>query len=71
MTTETAYVIEVDDLAAGIVVREDRRYRFYSSNARFQALDGAMFRKPMAAWQAARTVLSRTDDRQGPWRSQR
>jgi len=30
-----------------------------------------MFRKPMAAWQAARTVLSRADDRHGPWRSQR
>jgi len=71
MTNGSAYVIEVDDLAAGIVVREDRRYRFYSSNARFRMLDGAMFRKPMAAWQAARTVVSQADDRQGPWRSER
>ena len=71
MTDQSAYVIEVDDLAAGIVVREDRRYRFYSSNVRFQTLDGAMFRKPMAAWQAARALLSRAEDRRGPWRSQR
>ena len=59
MTNGSAYVIEVGDLAAGIVVREDRRYRFYASHARFRTLDGAVFRRPMAAWRAARSILSR------------
>lgn len=71
MTNGSAYVIEVDDLAAGIVVREDRRYRFYSSHARFRTLDGAIFRKPMAAWQAARVIASQAGDPRGPWRSER
>ena len=69
--SRSAYVIEVEDLSAGIVVREAGRYRFYASNERFRTLDGVMFRKPMAAWQAARTIQSQSGDRQGPWRSER
>jgi hypothetical protein len=57
MPSHDSYVIEVGELAAGIVVRDSRRYRFYASDSRFSPLEGRAFRGPQAAWAAARALL--------------
>ena len=57
MPEHHSYVIEVGELAAGIVVRDSRRYRFYASDPRFGALEGAAFGGPEAAGAAARSLL--------------
>jgi len=57
-----AYVIEAAEIAAGVIVREKRGYRFYASNARFQSLDGSMFKSPRAA-QSAADLLQRATER--------
>jgi hypothetical protein len=51
-----AYVIETGDEAAGIVIREGDRFRFYSSSRRFRSLDGASYRRPRDAERAAARV---------------
>lgn len=57
-----AYVIEAAEIAAGVIVREKKGFRFYASNARFQSLDGSIFRSPRAA-QSAADLLQRATER--------
>jgi hypothetical protein len=52
-----SYVIEVDDLSAGIVVREHAGYRFFAAAAQFFHLDGQIFGTVWRAEQAARELL--------------
>lgn len=42
-TSAAPVVITVDGIAAGFALRETRRYRFFSSHARFELLDGSRF----------------------------
>ena len=63
MPEHHSYVIEVGELAAGIIVRDSRRYRFYASDPRFGALEGRAFGGPEAAWAAARSLLRRGAER--------
>ncbi|MGF6313642.1 hypothetical protein ABIB82_007817 [Bradyrhizobium sp. i1.8.4] len=61
-----AYVIEVSDRTAGIVVREERGFRFFSSERDLARIDGAHFGSARAAERAARTLIERrrrTEDR--------
>lgn len=57
-----AYVIEIDEEAVGLVVREPENcrrgqgYRFYASAKGFQALEGKIFSNPQSAWRSARIV---------------
>lgn len=50
-----AYVIEVADETAGIVVRQEREktYRFHASLPRYYPLDGKLFSAPRDAERAA------------------
>ncbi len=54
-----AYIIEVGEEAAGIVVRESgetgqrRGYRFYASRRKFLALEGRIFSNPEQARKSA------------------
>jgi hypothetical protein len=52
----TAFIIEAGDIAAGVVVREGRRYRFFSAHADFRTLDGQSYASPRAAQKAAHAV---------------
>jgi hypothetical protein len=54
-----AYVIEIDERAAGIVTREHDReaFTFYASDPAFYPLEGRHFAAPGAASRAALTVL--------------
>jgi hypothetical protein len=53
-----AYVIEIGDDTAGIVVRdEDNRFRFYASTHAFNALEQQRFGSPRAAQRAARALI--------------
>ena len=53
------YVIEIRPQArgitvqAGIVVRDDRGFRFFAATRAFNALEGRLFKNPKAAEQAA------------------
>lgn len=47
------YIIEVQTGAAGLVVRDGQKYRFFSANRAFDALDGHLFATPRAAEKAA------------------
>lgn len=57
-----AYVIEIDEEAVGLVVREgeNRRqgqgYRFYASIKGFQTLEGKIFPNPQSAWRSAKII---------------
>jgi len=57
-----AYIIEIGDEAAGIVVRElhgpgqKRGYRFYASRRKFLALEGRVFSNPEQARKSALTI---------------
>ena len=57
-----AYVIEIDEDAVGLVVRESRGsgrgqgYRFYASLKGFQSLEGKIFSNPESARRSARDV---------------
>jgi hypothetical protein len=53
-----AYVIETRDEAAGIIVRESRRFRFLSSSPRFWSLDGEYYRSPKEAERAVLVLLA-------------
>ena len=50
-----AYVIEIDDNAAGIVARQpgDRHYSFYASEALYRPLESTSFASVAAAHKAA------------------
>lgn len=57
-----AFIIEIADETAGIVVRQEdeRSFRFHASLPRYYALDGKRFDSPRAAERAA---LARFKDR--------
>lgn len=52
-----AYIIEIANRTAGIVVAEERGFRFFSSETEFNALEGAHFGSARAAERAARALL--------------
>ena len=52
-----SYVIEVDDLSAGIVVRERAGYRFFAAAFQFFRLDGQIFATVPHAERAAEELL--------------
>ncbi len=52
-----SYVIEVDDLSAGIVMRERAGYRFFAAAVPFFHLDGRIFATVWRAEQAAGELL--------------
>jgi hypothetical protein len=53
-----AYVIEVADRTAGIVVADDRGFRFFSSDQIFDSLEGHHYGSARAAERAARALLN-------------
>lgn len=53
-----AYIIEIHDRAAGIVARDERGFRFFSSERLFDSLDGRQFGSAREAERAVRAVLS-------------
>ncbi len=60
-----AYVIEAGDEAAGLVIREGHRFRFYSSSRRYWSLEGRYFRRPHDAERAALGLLAARPARTG------
>jgi hypothetical protein len=61
-----AYVIEIDDNAAGIVARQpgERHYSFYASDALYRPLESTSFASVAAAQKAAARL--RKEARPGP-----
>lgn len=51
-----AFIVEVNDEAAGIVVRTGRDYFFYASDQRYASLEGSAFSSPLKAERAARAL---------------
>lgn len=51
-----AVLIEVDDVAAGIAIREGCGFRFVAVDPRFSLLDGSRFYRLHQAEQAARKL---------------
>ncbi|MET0969648.1 MAG: hypothetical protein ABWY18_10640 [Tardiphaga sp.] len=52
-----AFVIEVFNQTAGIVVAEDRGFRFFSSKRAFDPLEGGHFGSARAAERAAKALV--------------
>ena len=52
----SAFIIETGEIAAGIVVREARNYRFFAAHSDFRPLDGTVYATPNAAQKAADLV---------------
>jgi hypothetical protein len=52
-----AYVIEIGSHTAGIVTRDERSYRFFSSDRIFDSLEGREFRSTRDAERAARALF--------------
>jgi hypothetical protein len=52
----SAFIIETGNVAAGIVVRNAKSYRFFAAHNDFRALDGTDFTTPTAAQKAADLV---------------
>jgi len=48
-----AYIIEVQSVAAGLVVRDQGLFRFFAANAAFAELDCLAFNNPADAERAA------------------
>ncbi len=46
MTQPQRYVIELGGTAAGLVVEENKRFRFYASDRAFAPLERRLFRSP-------------------------
>jgi hypothetical protein len=51
-----AFIIEVDDIAAGLALRERGGWRFVAADRRFQILDGSRFKRVAQAEHAARNL---------------
>ena len=58
-----AYIIEIHDRAAGIITRDERGFRFFSSERLFDGLEGRQFRSAREAERAARAVLAERSGR--------
>lgn len=52
-----AYIIEVRNRTVGIVARDERGFRFFSSERAFDSLEGRQFHSPRDAERAARALL--------------
>lgn len=52
-----AYIIEIGSHTAGIVTRDERSYRFFSSDRIFDSLEGREFRSARDAERAARALF--------------
>lgn len=52
------YIIEVREQAAGIVVRDGQKYRFFAASHAFNPLEGRLFKNPREAERAATHHLS-------------
>lgn len=50
------YIIEIDDEAAGILIRSGRVFAFHALDGTFATLEGAMFADAVAAERAARKI---------------
>ncbi|MGY3444074.1 MULTISPECIES: hypothetical protein [unclassified Bradyrhizobium] len=64
--TSQAYVIEVSDRTAGIVVGDNSGFCFFSSDRAFDGLDGGHFGSARAAERAVRAHLQRRQARGQP-----
>jgi len=51
-----AFIIEVNDEHAGVVLRVGRDFQFYASSPRFFSLEGKRFSSPFRAEAAARKL---------------
>ncbi|MBR0723941.1 hypothetical protein [Bradyrhizobium manausense] len=58
-----AYIIEIQDRAAGIITRNERGFRFFSSERLFDSLEGRQFRSVREAERAALAVFSERSHR--------
>lgn len=56
MTDGLGYVIELGGEAAGLVVKEDKHFRFYAAEKRFSSLERTTYRSPAEAENACRRV---------------
>ena len=56
MSQPLRYVIELGDTAAGLVVQDKQRYRFFASHEAFVQLDRRLFRSPDHAEAACRRL---------------
>ena len=52
-----AYIIEIGSHTAGIVTKDGRSYRFFSSDRIFDSLEGREFRSAREAERAARALF--------------
>jgi len=50
------YVIEIDDEAAGILIRSGRSFAFHALEGTFATLEGQVFADAVAAERAARKI---------------
>ncbi|MVT51043.1 hypothetical protein GPL17_11130 [Bradyrhizobium yuanmingense] len=62
-TQSNAFIIEIQDRAAGIITRDERGFRFFSSERLFDSLEGRQFRSAREAERAARAVFSERSGR--------
>ena len=58
-----AYIIEIHDRAAGIITRDERGFRFFSSERLFDSLEGRQFRSAREAERVARAVFAERSGR--------
>lgn len=56
MSHSLRYVIELGGIAAGLVVQENNRYRFFASDRNFAPLERRLFRSPDHAEQVCRRL---------------
>lgn len=54
-----SYVIEIDDLEAGLLIRDGGSYAFHAVATRFRAFEGARFPDPWSAERALRRHAER------------
>ncbi|MDD3446401.1 MAG: hypothetical protein PHS60_13375 [Zavarzinia sp.] len=53
-----AITIEIDDITAGIAIRERAGFTFIASDSRFRLLDGSRFRRLQQIEAAARRMIA-------------
>lgn len=56
LASAPAFTIEVDEIAAGVALRERSGFRFVAADPRFRLLDGSQFRRLHQVEQAARNL---------------
>ncbi len=57
MTNGSGFVIELGGRAAGLVVRDGHRFRFYAADKTFAGLERAVYKSPAEAEHACRRLL--------------